>query len=176
MTTPKLYVDMDGTTAEWRAAAAFEDLFEEGYFSSLRPYQNVVDAVKLIIRERPDITVCILTAYFEESRYALNEKRDWLTKHLPEIKEQNRHYTLCDITKPMAVSGGTNVLLPTDFLLDDFSKNLHEWVAAGGTGIKLRNGINGNNGTWKGHSVSRMLPPEEIAKYIIEIIDKAKEG
>ena len=36
-------------------------------------------------------------------------------------------------------------------MFDDYSQNLHEWQAAGGTGIKCYNGINGNNGTWKGN-------------------------
>lgn len=30
MTKAKLFVDMDGTLAEWKAAASYEDLFVQG--------------------------------------------------------------------------------------------------------------------------------------------------
>ena len=51
-------------------------------------------------------------------------------------------------------------------LLDDYSVNLHDWKEKGGSGIKLRNGINGSIGTWKGPSVSRFNTPETLATLI----------
>lgn len=53
-------------------------------------------------------------------------------------------------------------------LLDDYSVNLHDWKEKGGSGIKLRNGINGNIGTWKGPSVSRFNTPETLATLICQ--------
>ena len=38
------------------------------------------------------------------------------------------------------------------------------------SGIKLRNGINGSTGTWKGASVSRFNTPETLAKLIWQSI------
>ena len=40
-----------------------------------------------------------------------------------------------------------------DILLDDYSKNLIEWVEAGGTAIKVRNNINCSGKTWKGDTI-----------------------
>ena len=57
-------------------------------------------------------------------------------------------------------------------LLDDYSVNLHEWKANRGSCIKLRNGINGNGGTWKGESVTRFDTSENIADRIWSIIKK----
>ena len=57
-------------------------------------------------------------------------------------------------------------------LLDDYSVNLHEWKANRGSCIKLRNGINGNGGTWKGESVTRFDTAENIADRIWSIIKK----
>lgn len=44
--------------------------------------------------------------------------------------------------------------------------HLHDWKEKGGSGIKLRNGINGSIGTWKGPSVSRFNTPETLATLI----------
>ena len=48
----------------------------------------------------------------------------------------------------------------TNILIDDFSKNLHEWEKGkNNIGIKYYNGINGNHGTWKGNSINPELNP-----------------
>lgn len=168
MSNTTLYVDIDGTIAEWRKTAAFEDLFEEGYFFTLRPYKPVLDAIKIIISQRPGITVCTLSAYLDESKYALKEKNQWLDKHLPEVTRDRRYFVPCGQSKPRAVSNG--LLNANNFLLDDYSVNLHEWTEAGGTGIKLLNGINATKGTWKGLAVSRNLPAIQIAGQITKMM------
>ena len=40
-----------------------------------------------------------------------------------------------------------------DILIDDHTPNLHRWEAAGGTGIKWLNQVNGNNGRFEGARV-----------------------
>ena len=40
----RVFFDMDGTLAEWKAAKEPEDLYEKDYFLSLKPYQSVVEA------------------------------------------------------------------------------------------------------------------------------------
>ena len=55
-------------------------------------------------------------------------------------------------------------------LIDDFSKNLHRWEAAGGTGIKILNGINATKGTWTGYSIPSCLSSMNIADNIQLII------
>ena len=61
----------------------------------------------------------------------------------------------------------------TDVLVDDYTKNLKEWPVFGdakfGRAVKLLNGINGNNGTWTGISVSRFFSPDSIAKAILNV-------
>ena len=43
----RLFVDMDGTLAEWRSEAGPEELYEKGYFESLRPYSAILGACLL---------------------------------------------------------------------------------------------------------------------------------
>lgn len=59
---------------------------------------------------------------------------------------------------------------PTDILLDDYSRNLHEWAACNAHGIKVYNGINGTHGTWDGEYISSSMSPDAIVRYICQSI------
>ena len=50
----RLLIDMDGTLAKFTPVETLELLYEEGYFRNLEPLQNVVDAIKEIIRTHPE--------------------------------------------------------------------------------------------------------------------------
>lgn len=166
-TNAVLFIDMDGTLAEWHAADAFEDLLEEGYFRSLAPYESVIETARQL--QTRGVSVSTLSAYLDESDYALNEKRAWLDEHAPFITKSL--FCPSKMTKPEVVRQRYGYFDKRCVLLDDYSENLHAWMAAGGTAIKLLNGINGTKGTWKGPAVSRFAPPEEIVKYIADILE-----
>lgn len=168
----KLFVDMDGTIATWKSACSLEEILQKNYFRDLPPYQEVVDAIRLIINCVPEIEVFSLSAYMPENEYAVDEKNEWLDEYLPEIKKSNRIFVPCSTSKSDAIGEkflciGLN---PSFILLDDYSVNLNEWKNAHGLGIKLSNGINGNSGTWKGHSISRFSTAKEIADKICEYV------
>ena len=155
----KLFVDMDGTIAEWRTEAVFESLFEEGYFFKLSPYWEVLMAIKALKAEGFD--VYILSAYLCESKFALAEKNAWLDRYLPEIPCECRIFCTTNESKAAVVKRVMQEGIDKSYyLLDDYSKNLCEWSHAGGTPIKLYNGINGTRGTdWK-YKVSRFYQGE----------------
>lgn len=158
MSEKRLFVDLDGTLATWNTTAYFEMLLEEGYFRDLAPYSVVVNAIREIALTRSDIEVYINSAYLTESDYALSEKDAWVDRYLREIPHERRIFTPSGTKKSDAVRRFTGSFTHNDFLLDDYSVNLHSWVADGGQAIKLLNGINGTNGSWKGSAVSRMVP------------------
>ena len=85
----RIFIDMDGTLAEFKTVDTLEKLYEPGYFSNLQPNSNVVNAVKLLI-EKADVEVYVLSAYLTDSVYALDEKNKWLDRYLPELKKENR--------------------------------------------------------------------------------------
>lgn len=163
-----LFVDMDGTLVTWKQAACFEELLQENYFRDLPPYKEVVDAINWLNSTYPEIDVHILSTYMPENPYSVNEKNEWLDTYLPAIPKANRIFVPCGISKAEAAAKaiGESTINSSCILLDDYSVNLHDWKENGGGCIKLRNGINGNGGTWRGHSVSRFATYLEIANNI----------
>lgn len=105
---------------------------------------------------------------------AVHEKNAWLDAYLPEIDSEHRIFVACGSSKARAAANRlkTPCIDNSFVLLDDYSVNLHEWKANRGSCIKLRNGINGNGGTWKGESVTRFDTAENIADRIWSIIKK----
>lgn len=153
----RIFIDMDGTLCEWRYAC-IEEVAAKGYFLSLAPQQKVVDAVRKIIKTGK-YEVAVLSSVFNDD-HSIQEKNAWLDEYLPEIKtriyvpygEKKKDYISCPVK--------------SDVLLDDFSKNLHEWH---GIGIKVLNGINGTKGTWKGFLVNGLADEDVISKTLIGI-------
>ena len=170
----RLFVDMDGTLAEFKVVDSYERLYEQHYYERLRPNENVVEAVRNIILEHPEIEVYILSSVLADSKYSLSEKQDWLRKYLPECPEENWIFPPCGSCKKDHVPNGIG---SDDYLLDDYSLKLSFWDPPA-KGIKLLNGINGNNGTWdkisserNGSSVSSFNKSEILAEKICRIIN-----
>ena len=65
-------------------------------------------------------------------------------------------------------------LTKNDFLLDDYTKNLKEWEAQGGTGIKLLTDINHTRETWTGNSVRFDASGEDILEDLLKIITQGR--
>ena len=86
----RLFVDMDGTLAEFKKTEYLEQLYEQGYFLNLKPQQNVIEAVKKLMAENPDKEIYLMSSVLSDSHYALAEKNAWLDRYLPEIDRLNR--------------------------------------------------------------------------------------
>lgn len=148
MSDRRLFVDMDGTLARFVPVDTIEKLYEKGYFYNLEPQAEVINSVR-DAAVSGDIEVYILSSYLSDSKYALIEKNAWINTHIPEIDERHRLFVPCGTSKRIWLQEEGFSLGENDYLLDDYSKNLHEWEPPC-RGIKIMNGINGNYGTWKG--------------------------
>lgn len=153
----RLFVDMDGTLAEFHPVDTMETLYEQGYFAQLAPHENVVNGIKTFMKENPETEVFILSSVLTDSPYAQTEKNEWLDRYLSEIGMENRIFVPCGSAKNEFVPGGVR---ENDVLLDDYSKNLHEWP---GQALKLMNGINGTKGSFQGKKISAEMPAAEFA-------------
>lgn len=167
MEKKRLFVDMDGTLAEYRLFSSEEQYFQDGYYYSLKPFENVVEAIREIIKDKDknSIEVFSLSAY-PQGANAKEEKNAWLDKYLPELDSKHRIFTLCGQSKRDFIEGGVN---ENDYLLDDYTVNLLDWQKDG-KGIKLLNGLNSRAGTWSGSKISYKRPAKELASAIVSII------
>lgn len=141
----RYFIDMDGTLAKWNRVDYFERLYEKGYYKNLSPMNKVVEAVRKLIAEGED--VYSLSAYLTDSKYALDEKNEWLNEHLPELDHNHRIFVPYGADKSQFIENGIN---ENDYLLDDYTQNLLQWEQSNGTGVKLLNDINHTQGTWQG--------------------------
>lgn len=169
----RLYVDMDGTVAVW-GNSPWEEVCAKGYFRNRPPMMNVINAVKHIIKNHPEVEVFILSAVITDE-HSRDEKHEWLDKFLPEIDREHRIFSVYGEDK------GKYIHAKGDILLDDYSKNLTEWEAHGGKGIKLLNGVNWSKRSWKGDVVFYETNPKMLAESIVLLgtrgigMDKAKK-
>lgn len=166
MNKKRLFVDLDGTLAEFRKVDTLEKLYEKNYFLELKPHENVVAAIRNIKNNHPEIEAYILSAVLSDSKYALEEKNQWLDKYLPEITQEYRIFPPCGTDKKDYIAGGVG---NTDYLLDDYSLNLNAWEPPA-RGIKLMNGINGNHGTWQSDRLGIDKSADELSANIVSII------
>jgi len=141
----RVFVDMDGVLCEYRAGASVEDMEKSGYFYSLAPRKDMVDALNYLINSK-EREVFILSAVLPQvAAQSTAEKNAWLNEHMPAIDDNHRIFTLCGMDKVAAISDFNS----SDVLFDDYSSNLEKWNAAGGKAVKIINEVNGKNGTFK---------------------------
>ena len=136
-----LYVDIDGTLARFHDADKMfiEMMWTPGFYRELRPFENLVEAVKLFMERNPDVEIYVLSAVLEtDPPFIEGEKNEWLDAFLPEINRDHRIFTRAgdDKSQYLQMEGREC------FLLDDYNKNLYEFEAAGGVGIKFHNDVN----------------------------------
>ena len=142
----RLFIDMDGTLAQWNSSASIEEVATKGYFSSLPPMDSVVKMIRRFMTMNDDtVDVFILSSVFKDG-HSITDKQEWLAKYLPEIPKSHHIFV------PYGKCKSDYIKEPRrdDVLLDDFTKNLKEWH---GIGIKIYNGVNGTHGTWDGFSI-----------------------
>lgn len=178
----RLFVDMDGVLAEWRhitlkiTSAEQKDtivkklnqiLLSPGYFRSLSPYKNVVDAINELNKE---CEVYILSCVMEkkEEPNPKTEKMEWLKEFLPSIDKSHIVFVPDGKNKADYIDGEIS---SNDFLLDDYSKNLNDFVKQGGVGIKLLNEVNESKGSWRGNAISKDANPKDIVKDLKALMD-----
>lgn len=152
-TEKRLYLDIDGTLSVFHPVDNFEELLEPGFFLRMEPNMNIINAVKNLFEGSFFDDIYILSAVLRENPLAKIEKTRWLQQYLPEIDEDHMLFPFCDESKASAVDKEGKI--PSSYyLLDDYNRNLYDWIQCGGTGIKFLNGINHVRKTWKGATVS----------------------
>jgi 5'(3')-deoxyribonucleotidase len=129
---PIIYCDMDGVLADFdKVENAVERYKQEPqFFYNLEPIADNVNAIKELIAK--DYKVKILSKSPHEN--ADKDKRKWLEKHLPEIKNADMIFARPHERKIDFVNE-----LEKNFslLLDDYEKNIEEWRSENGIAFKI---------------------------------------
>lgn len=154
----QIFVDMDGVLAKWGPGTQ-KDTFQTGYFRSREPETAIIELVKEMERQEMDVTI-LSSAYLTTN--ARHEKADWLAAYGVDVPAifvpygMNKEEFIPDIGDDM-------------ILIDDFSRNLHSWIASSPRhkAVKFMNGINGSNGTWKGAVISPEMSVNDMLLAII---------
>lgn len=149
----KIFLDLDGTLANFNVENALERFDKEcGFFSSLDAYEGI-EVVNELARTHE---VFIISASPNEQ--ADKDKMFWIKKYLSNIKQQN--ITLCRIGENKAKTIQEKYSIEIDpkcYLLDDYTKNLNEWISFGGTGIKRLTDVSDNSRKlWQGLELAHL--------------------
>lgn len=137
----RLFLDMDGTLARFHDVDKMfvEAMWQQGFYYNLQPFENMVEGVKLFIKEHPEIEVYVLSAVLDtDPPFVVEEKNAWLDKYLPEVPAERRIFTRAGENKTDYIED----LGAGDYLIDDYNKNLVQFENAGATAIKFRNDVN----------------------------------
>lgn len=166
----RYFFDMDGVVAEYNfALPRFDMLYDEGYFLSRPPQNNIVDAVKEMISRGE--SVFILSAVLKDSEYALFEKHEWLDRFIPMIDCKHRIFTLCGEDKIASVP---HFDPETDILIDDYGPNCRTWAGSdksGGRYVKVS--VDADDAEIERSRHDRVIHPEMCPEEIIKIILEA---
>lgn len=165
-----LFVDMDGTLAAWTPATS-EELNRPRFFAQLPVNGSMVQAMRLIYEacQKHDNAVYILSAVLPNET-VIQEKNEWLNKHCPYIKAENRIFVPYGANKAEFASEHLNVDLSVCYLLDDYSQNIKEWAKAGGHPIKVFNNINGKSLRFEGNYTCAWLAPRQVCNDVLCIM------
>ncbi|MBQ7131220.1 MAG: hypothetical protein IJO29_01490 [Oscillospiraceae bacterium] len=167
---------MDGTLCRFHDEVGYlERMFEKGFFESLKPFDDFVYGLRLYMQANPKVEVYILSAAVDgEPPYCRAEKNDWIDQYLPEIDKEHRIFTKVGQDKSDFIPGG---IRSTDYLYDDYNKNLEEWRASGGCAIKCKNNINHRGlvgELWNGDIIANEGNPMQICRDLevkTEVVD-----
>ena len=155
----KIFLDLDGTLAKFNVRNALKRFDNEvGFFANLGAYKGI-DIVDKLARLG---NIYIISASPNEQ--ADKDKMQWIEKYLPNVPQEN--ITLCRLgeNKAKIIENKYNFKIDKNcYLLDDYTKNLNEWSACGGTGIKRITYVADNSRKfWKGLQVKRLIELQTI--------------
>lgn len=166
----RYFIDMDGVLAKFNnKLPSLDVLYEEGYFKNLEPQSNVVKTINTLFSKHPS-DVFILSSVLD-TPYAKSEKLEWLSQHIPNIPKEQVLFCEYGKDKSLVVPGGVN---KTDYLLDDYTKNLTAWIDDGGNAIKLVNDINDTNQSFEGYRV--YYNDSSLLESIEHTVDNIQKG
>ena len=131
-----LFFDMDNTLALFSEFGDDETALsrsgKKGYYKNLKCFEEVPDVISVL--QRIGFNVRIISACVN-TRYCREEKLEWLHYHVPSIEDEHVIFTINGKDKTSYLeSRGYDI--KKSILIDDYYKNLIDWMSKGGYAIK----------------------------------------
>lgn len=141
MNMNRIFLDMDGTLAKFNVPNSLERFAtEKGFFARLGAYKGIETINEMAKKGN----VYIISA--SPNMYADLDKKLWLKKYLPNLKNENIIFCRNGENKAKHIEKVLGIKIDkTCFLLDDYTKNLREWESVGGVGIKRLTKVSDNS-------------------------------
>lgn len=161
---------MDGTLVEYRRDCNLSLLKTKGYFASLKPEWNMIEAMLKLNKDKNSRVFILTKVYPNVFPYSVKEKKEYISKYIPDMVDKTIMVN-GDVgeTKSGIIKQIIGKFDQDCVLVDDFTKNLTEWEREGGVSIKYLNGINNTNGTVHRYSVSCYMSAKSIYEYLKNI-------
>ena len=139
--------------------------------TSQRKHDKGNDSI-LEYSRKNNIEVFILSAVFDDG-HSIRDKNAWLDQYIPFIDAEHRIFVSCEEPKTAYINEHLGGMSESDILIDDYSKNIKEWIAGGGKAIKMFNRVNGRSGAYFGPYTCSWLHPDMIVEDIKRHINDA---
>ena len=142
-------------------------------FATLRDNPNLMEAFNTLYKEYrddPDVSINVLTSIpvgLLQAEHTL-DKYEWCVKNIPDFSKED--FYCVSVPKHDAVIDFLWPLTRDDILIDDYPKNLTNWVRRGGTAVKCVNGINSYNELYT--CIDTRWEAEKIVRVLKEAIGK----
>lgn len=127
------YCDMDGVLADFNSEPNAVERFkvEKDFFKNLKPIMENVEALSNMIFNGYKVRILSTSPHEQADK----DKREWLKKYLPMVKDEHIIMARPDKAKIEYIK---RQLRHNAILFDDYGKNIREWEENGGlVGIKI---------------------------------------
>lgn len=168
---PRIFFDMDGVLNVWEANTHIDVVAAPGYMQTRKPIDSMVEASKLLSEAGFEVWIASAVLPYE---YSIPDKKFWIKEHCPWFTEDRQIFIPYGTDKAESLRG---LVDRGDVFLDDYTANLRDLQNAFGIRmecVKVLNGINDTNHSWKGKRISIYSSAQDIAESITDMSARRK--